>query len=264
MKIDIEKLIDVLRKILWFLDESNVSAYSDIPTPGYELDEKPLVLESDRYETYKLHVNVYLSRELLDRNGRVPDETAAKQIAYALDRADINYKVTYGFEPVNVPSQRAVCGGDNPVSLWNEMLGNSGYDNEADSNLLILNSSGGGCAYVGGNACTGPGKHITQLWDSPHESGATDQHHCLAAILHEVGHNFNFKHDHVESSEGKQHMGTGWNDDDEQMWHRTPMNVANGVENYCGEKVPNREYDGAHQELYFHDCAARHIRKVQD
>lgn len=262
MKIDIQTVKAILTKLLWFLEDSNVSAYSDIPTPGYELEKMPAVLESNKHQTHPLDINVYLSKELLDRNGRVPGETTANQLAFALDKAEINYRIMYGFEPVSVPSQRAVCGGDNPVSLWNTMLDGDGYDKEADSNLLILNSSSGGCGYVGGNACTGPGKHITELWESPHESGATDQHASIAAILHEVGHNFNLKHDHVESSDGKQHMGTGWNEDSHEMWHRTPMNVANGVTNYCEEKIPSREYDGVHQELYFHDCAAHHMKKL--
>jgi|APHM01.1.fsa_nt_gi hypothetical protein len=205
-------------------------------------------------------INIHLSKKLLERKGRIPENVLAKQLEYALSQINIDYIITTGLEPVDVPSNRSVCGEDNPIAWWAKEITNK---NQAkDSNPLLLYSHGGGCGFIGGNVCTCPGMHISRDID-PVETSAKPIGRNLSACLHEIGHNLLLRHDHDKRTDGKQHTGVGHNDHTEQAWYRTPMNVANDTTNICGTKIKNREYQRTMNMLYYSQCSKEHIELVE-
>lgn len=214
-----------------------------------------------------IEVNLYTSEKLFDRNGRTPEKMASLFIGEALRKAGYNYRITRNYDRVDAPAERSVCGGENPLQWWTKQLKEGDVDKAKDSNILMLDSWAGGCAMGPRNpfACTVPGKHIDETRE--HVWSGDDRFYSnISATLHEFGHNLSMWHDMDHKKRGKQHTGTGWNDDDAEMWHRTPMNVDNGVQNLCGEYIPEREYKGTIVELYFHDCAVENfeVAKVEE
>lgn len=205
-------------------------------------------------------INIHISEKLLKHKGRTPENVLAKQLEYALSQIDVDYTITTGLEPVDAPSNRSVCGGDNPIVWWAKEITNR---NEAkDSNPLLLYSHGGGCGFIGGNVCTCPGMHISQDIDAL-ETSAKPIGRNLSGCLHEIGHNLSLRHDHDKRTDGKQHTGVGHNDHIERAWYRTPMNVANDTTNFCGTKIKTREYERTVNMLYYSQCTKEHIELAE-
>lgn len=244
-------------------NSTDVSKSEDKYKPSDLDDDKQLpshtTFTSDGYpDGNYAEINIHSSKKLIDENGRVSEYRLAEQLAYAFSEIGIDYIIRVCKDPVDPPSEKSVCGGENPIQWWLKQIPER--DQAKDSNPLLLYSpNGGGCGYIGVNACTCPGYNLTEYKEPLHKSDSQDGGD-LSACLHEIGHNLGMKHDHDDLTSGMQHTGSGWNDHDSEAWHRTPMNVANGVTNMCGEDIDERQYGKTVNHLYYHDCTKEYIR----
>lgn len=243
---------------------------SNEPEPEPEPQPKPLEESTDPISRSiatdgreQIHVNLFTTDELAERNGRIPEQMAARYIEQILDDTMYDYKIRYNFETVDVGSEQSVCGEKSAYEPWRDTIHEGSVPVAKDSNILLTDARGGGCGAIGGKIVTAPGREIDEL-KFYEKNGSGQWYDCMSAILHELGHNLSLPHDNDDDEPGKQHNGTGWNDDEESTWHRTPMNVDNGTMNHCGEDIPRRKYSRAVQELYFHDCAIRHFGVKDD
>lgn len=195
-------------------------------------------------------VSVHSTTKLVDRNGRAAEHSVVRYMAAAFDRAELNYEIDYGYPPKDPPNEVSVCGDGSGFGWWNERVTeDEPFPIRKDSNILLFDTNGGGCAYIGMNAATAPGMNITE--NRPHEwIGRDDYHRNIFGTMHELGHNLGFKH--------SPHPGMGWNEDGE--WHRTFTVSANGEENLCGEWIEKREHTAEARHMYFHDCAIEHMQ----
>lgn len=226
---------------------------------------------------------IYQTVELTNQNDRNPENVVARQLTESLRDLGIDHVIDYGFDAVPVDSQNPLCPdeacpttattsglvdfgvgeqewGHQPQTTafarcdWTEYLDTSAPVVAEDSNLLLTNNDGGGCASVGGNygvagasgTDSDPGDRIVQ--------GNDDWAIGVTSALHEIGHNMGNGH--------ADHAGYSWNS--EQYWHRTPYGPADdpsGQEktNRCGETIPSKQHSETMHMLYFWDCQAQHM-----
>lgn len=251
----IEIIADIIRKFFKeSADEDTESEPESEPEPLVE-DEDPIYTEDGDSED-EIHVNIYTTERLFEDNERISEQMVARYLSNIFSDNDISYKIGYNFDTFDAPTEQAVCGEDSVLDDWREYVKNDAEDEAKDSNILLTHASGGGCAGVGGNVAAAPGRHIDEL-RFYEKRGDDDWSRNMGAALHEFGHNMALSHDHDKDEEGNQHTGSGWNED--EAWHRTPMNTGDDVTNICGEEIPKREYDKVVQELYFTDCTLEYF-----
>lgn len=230
---------------------------ADSATQPFAL-EAPGTWTLDRDGEFVADVTICSTEQLVDRNGRIPEETAAVYAATALDGAGLGYRIRIGFDPVALDTQHAQCRdeAEQPdakdhyepiVADWNE----SGRD----ANLILTDAAGGGCAQWWDPRCAAVGARALRERREWTPEGSDDFHAQIQAVLHELGHCLGASHDHDREREGRQHPGMGWNDHEREVWRYTPTVFGNGVENRCGEWVPEREYETDVRVHEFHDCA---------
>lgn len=224
--------------------------------PDMGVGKKTVFKSQDTLDGQYAEINIHIDNTLLKHKGRTPEIVLAKQLEYALSKIDIDYIIRIGLDSVNAPSNKSVCGEDNPIVWWSKEITNR--KQAKDSNPLLLYSHGGGCGFIGGNVCTCPGMHISKDVDAQDTSDKPLGRN-LSACLHEIGHNLSLRHDHDKRTDGKQHTGVGYNDHTGQAWHRTPMNVANDTTNFCGTKINKRSYEHTVNMLYYSECTKDNI-----
>lgn len=198
---------------------------------------------------------IYTTQALYDRNGRAPEEMVAQYVERAFGRLGVKVDVQTGFSPLPDPYDDPRCQENTRTSFnfMNDRKNNGELPFVAkDSNLLLVDTVGGGCAGVGGSTAVAGAKPIDRV-RSMVESSAEKYHRGVHAPLHEIGHNMGFSH--------SPHPGAAWNDDSEipGKWHRTPTVAENGAENICGEWIPSRRHDATVRHLYYNDCVADHM-----
>lgn len=221
----------VLRNIL--CDDGDDEPYESISsqTQGVRVakyDKEPSV-----------EITVRSSKELVQNNGRIPEEMAVLYIENALWMAGIGYEITYGFDHVNPPDEDPMPGGD-AIEYYKDKV--EGWDYRAeDSNVLLLNAKGGGAGtWWGEGVCTAPGYRLNERREWRAE-GSDDWHGNIQSILHEsLNHNLGGRHDHDEKAEGNQYRGNARVNEDRKLWKYTPgVFNATGQENVCGEEQPD-------------------------
>jgi len=222
--------------------------------------EAPGALTRRRSGDPTAHVTLRPTKALDDRHGRIPEEVAAATIASVLSYIGIGFEIAYGFESIDVGTEQASCTDDDAKDRYESVV--KGWDESArDANILLTDAEGGGCA---------------QWWDSrtaavgfrgvdsraPHQQEGGDHSSKRQALLHELGHCLGASHDHDDSQSGNQSPGVGHNDDEREVWVYSPtMFNSAGVENRCGEQLPEREYDDALRRHVYSNCAKELFKK---
>lgn len=216
-----------------------------------------------------IEINIFQTKTLTENNDRHPETVIERFLENAFDQHDVEYDITRGFDPVDTDREQSGCGEHSALGEWGDLLPEMDDEKTAkDSNVLLTNSSGGGCSYIGGWACTAPASAIDRDLEYV-KNGREKIHWHIYSTLHEVGHNLGARHDHDKEMSGKQHRGTAWNEDPLTLfgvpldflptirgyYHKTPNVGGYDSINDCGEDIPARKYDAQVAELWYHDCA---------
>lgn len=163
-----------MTRILWMFRYVLGRYRQDTPT-------SPLSAGAD-----KLDIAIYQTDQLTDRNGRAPEQTVGRFLHEAL--FEYGHRITFDYPTITMPSNQTH--GDGNLRHWRSTA--KDYD-ARDANLLLMDSGGGGIAYLRGRYGLGPAKHITRLL--PYLSvGYGDAYKNTRACLHEIGHMFGGKH----------------------------------------------------------------------
>lgn len=197
-----------------------------------------------------LDLAIYVQPTVRFEKGNIPGRVVARQISATYEENGVDHRIKYDFSPA--PGEidgKSVCGDDNPINAFGTWLTQESPYQAADANLLMMDTEGGGCG--GGNTATVPVRNITHDPERVIESGDGDWAQNVSACLHELGHCLGIDHN--------PHPGLGWNDHDREVWHRTPNNSANGVDNLCGDRIESREYNSKVSHLYFTECSYQHF-----
>lgn len=198
-------------------------------------------------------LNIYQSEAVTTRNVRFPERSVSRHIIASFEDFNRDIRIVRGFEPVPVLQQQSVCpdpGEPDGIGEWQTNLGSDVAPSVAsDSNLLIMDTGGGGCGAIGGNYCTAPGRHITH---DPGfvDIGTGDTIGNIHACMHEVAHNMGYVHN----------PHPGWGNNISGRWHRTPSVGGNDFENRCGEFIPERQHTPVTHHNYYHDCVFQHMK----
>lgn len=199
----------------------------------------------------RAEINVFTTRELYNRNGRVSEKMAAEYIANALWDAGFEANVQHGFDIQDIPETSKM----NVFNEWLNRLNNGEVPVAKDDNVILTDDDGGGLSFVSGIISVAPGRNIDEEKDW-HRKGTGDWFRNMHAVLHEVGHALGAKHDHDPDTDGRNHPSMGWNEGwwFWGRWHRHPTVAANGVFNACGEWVEERRYSTEVEHMTFHEC----------
>jgi len=196
------------------------------------------------YNTKKLHAN----------NGANANEMAARYLHRALNRLNVNHSIYYGFDPIDAPTERALCTsstGTGVLKWWNTQVQNGDIPVVAkDSNALQTNAKGGGCAFIGGVACAFPGYYVDTIRPLVENSSGRLEDNC-SDIMHEVGHNMGFHHD--------PNPGDGYNLAIENSWYRTPTMAHNNAYNLCHKWIPKRKYSRQVEIMHYNQCVSKYM-----
>lgn len=197
---------------------------------------------------------IYTSTRLYSNHGRAPEEMVARYLERAFQRIGINAEITRGYETQDDPFHDPGCSGTTTSDWWNTQLDDGNVPHEAkDSNLLLIEANGGGCAGVGGNAAVVGGDTIDTTESELIENSPEHYYVSIAHALHEIGHNMGYSH----SGGTTPGWGIGWKQDG--LYHRTPTCNPAPDQNACGESIPEKSNE-ANRHLYYHDCVAENIQ----
>lgn len=198
---------------------------------------------------------IYQTDALTGANGRIPERVVSRQLSAALDDLAIDHVIRFEFEPFDSPTEDVSCDQEtSSLSPFMDFLSGPAPVVALDSNLLLTNAAGGGCAVVNnpdirGNAGVSAGGNIDQDPGVRIMEDTTRWGGNVSAALHEVGHNMGFPHD----------PHPGWGANVGGRWNRTPTTAANDVENLCGEFIEARAHNAVNNHLYYNDCVAAHM-----
>lgn len=203
---------------------------------------------------------IYRNEDLDTRRGTVPEVSVAEHVADSLSDLSINHRIIYGFDPVPVNNNNNSCpSSDGPTvayEVWRDYVRNGNAPFEAkDSNLLINDAPGGGCAGIGGNIAVGPGRDIDHV-DGPIE-GTSPWHFDIYSCMHEVGHNMGYSH---ANNAGRKTLIDG-------VEYKTPTNGRDDAHtNLCGQSNPADPTPGSDDvaRLFYNDCVADTITIRED
>lgn len=219
-----------------------------------------------------IQMSIRLSVKLLERNGRIGPRMVARYAGRAFEEAGYGYELTYNLLPVEPPDEKSNCSAGDTPQWWERRVETGAVEPLGkDANVLMVDANGGGCAGVGRNYGTTPGRHIDE--QRAHREiavGNNDWQRNMHGTLHEIGHQLGARHDHEWGVDGKQHWGAGWveeTDDGEIWWHRTPNTAGNGAPNYCGTDIEKRlrdEETGVKRHQLYNDCAADNFEVVEE
>lgn len=156
-------------------------------------------LESDG-RAAKYDITIHTSRSLAKTRGRTAERVIAQALARNFDRAGVGYRIAYGFERTPDPSEVRTDDGvvSRDVLNWWEDEPRE-YD-AADSNLLLVDSNGGGWGnQTGKHAISGANRidrlvNIGEALDCP-KTLTTYGAANIRAGIHEIGHNLGGNHD---------------------------------------------------------------------
>lgn len=219
-----------------------------------------------RFNNTPVRGTIYSEQSLVDAHGRAPERAAARQLSWTYEEhGQTDHVIAFDLAPV---PDVAVPGGSgcDPQNPGNQALddwvryqqGGKAERVEPDFNLLLLNQPHGGCSYPGTKSGVAPAAAITHDPGRVVARGNDAWARNVSATMHEAGR----MHGVGTSRIFDIHPGRGWNDDLFQRWHRTPNQNQPGIENACGEPIPERKYDQAVSELWFNPCFYEHWKVV--
>jgi hypothetical protein len=208
-----------------------------------------------------MNIRLKQTHELLQANGHDPLITLKRFVSRAFGDMDVTVQVDW--DPFHADSESASCG-SGLLRQWAA----EDAPSDADANLLLARSEGGGCGYVGGSHCVCSAAHITDTMRYQKTGTGLSQRN-IHGCLHEIAHNLGVSHDQDETRVGDNHTGVGWNEHNTFFgfrlpwggrWHRTPTVAGNGVTNACNVDIPHREYGSVVYHQYYTDCAKSAFR----
>lgn len=238
-----------------------------------------------------IEATVYETGNLYGLNDYTSSHSYARWVSGALQRRGISHDILHTLPVVRTATNRVAC--DRAMDsekrpgayyVWGDLLNDNGFVDEynanaqgkalenptgdtlvqrKDSNLLLTDRGGGGCAAVGGNVAVAAGGYLDTVREYEHEYSSPDGFaDSMHDAMHEFGHNMGFAHrgrDHCDPDGG----GIGFIDD-QGRWNRTPCNPWNGCTNRCGTWIPyrsNATSNRVNRHLYFTACTADHFRE---
>lgn len=239
-----------------------------------------------------IEATVYQTGNLYGMHGYVSTEAFARWLSGALKERGISHDILHTLPVVRTATNRVACdramNSDNRPGayyVWGDLLNDNGFVDDynangqgkalenpegdtfvqrKDSNLLLTNRGGGGCAAVTGNVAVAAGGGLDTVREYEHGHASPDGFaDSMHDAMHEFGHNMGFAHrgrDYCDADGG----GIGYVDD-QGRWNRTPCNPWNGCTNRCGTWIPYRERNTSSTQvvrhLYFTECTISHFRE---
>lgn len=204
--------------------------------PSLDLGDEPVTKSRSDFDAPTAEITLYSRTKLVDKNGRISEEMAARHIAQALDDAGYNYEISYNYGAKIIrPKEKKI----DEFRQWKARVFDETIEHVGkDANLLLMDYNGGGMSFVNGKVGIAPARHVDSLED-PHGIGYDSQARNIHAILHELGHQLGSQHDFDEKRYGQQHPGFAWIKNG--RFHRTPNVAGDGAPNVCGQEIPDRE-----------------------
>lgn len=205
-----------------------------------------------------LEASIYQSQSLADENDRAPEKTVANFLSGALDDAGISYKIHYSLPLQDPPKAvgiespedpRCEFAGGNVYPWWEDKVNNGDIFIRKDANLLLLNSSWGGCGSIDGRyGVMGTRRIDNEMeWRRSILGGRTNGAGQIFGAIHEIAHMLGFRHD--------RHWGISRNMPDEEVFEKTLAVGDYGTNNVCGEFAEEKRNSTVRLLFEFTECA---------
>lgn len=261
-----------------------------------------------------------VSAELYNQFGQAPARAAAEWIGGALELRDISHDLLYDFEPIDVPTEKAVCfssfdtdgtvsdnpcrtdgcnsldcctmeqaipsahiwwnaifndsqGAQNRIDAFNDHYGTNfraegeHFTGRKDSNLLLTDANGGGCAFTRGNVGAVGAGLLYQERDYSPEVNDDLYTGGIWTVMHEFGHNMGYSHPRDECGDkvgGSCENGSNTDNLLDGYWYATPCCASQNAApctNRCGFLNPKRTDENRMWRPYYTGCTAEIFRE---
>jgi hypothetical protein len=125
------------------------------------------------------------------------------------------------------------------------------YTLAKDSNVLLTDTGGGGCGFIGGAACAVGADALDGV--RPFEEITNDSYgNQIHNVAHEMGHNFGLVHaGDGQGGEGRNAQSAFTND---EIWLRTPTVGCNDCTNACSFFIEPRDHGTAEFDMRYTRC----------
>lgn len=208
---------------------------------------------------------IYTSKDVYDNTDRYPEEAFAVYLHETLKSHGISHEITFDYPLVSIYNDDPSCCDpqDNPDGCDSDQSRAAVYEFEdeveagnvpyvaKDSNILVINSWGGGCASVGGNIGVAGGAPLDGPID--YETPRVDlRGHSIHSFLHEVGHNMGYSHSEA--------WGTGEYADGYFRVSPCMSPGQNDMTGKCGQWIPAREGRNRQFTLHYSGCTISNMQ----
>lgn len=218
--------------------------------------------ENTQFGEPVLEVSLYQTESLNGRVGRSPEKTVANFLSGALDNIGISYRIHYNLPLQDAPSSiginspedpRCEFTGGNIYPWWDDRVNQGDIFIRKDANLLLVNSSLGGCGSIDGRIGVMGVRRVDQEREWRRKVVSTTEKWAgqVYGAIHEIEHMLGYRHD--------KHWGVARNIPSEGIFEKS-LGVGNyGTINVCGGVAEEKNHSTVRILFEYTECAKENM-----